>query len=253
MVSEGRARGGVLQIQAASRVATGSGRGRGRWCSSARDNLAARERFAFDELVAHPGEGRRFEQSVTVGLAEGRRAVASASDALARWLRDVALADVVDAGLGEAALWVVRRTRLSVTRFRASSETATVSTFCSGVGRMWAQRRTTVASSGGGLVEAVALRVHLDPASCGRSRSRRASSRSTARRPRGARSRRGCAIRGRPRTPDRGRGTSAVPSSMSPTTSTTPPTGRCWRTSCWQAPSLSDRRRAGVPLAGPAR
>jgi acyl-ACP thioesterase len=30
---------------------------------------------------------------------------------------------------------------------------------------MWAQRRTTVATSGGNLVEAVALWVHLDPAS----------------------------------------------------------------------------------------
>ncbi len=120
---------------------------------------------AFDELVAHPGAGRRFERPVTVGLADTAPSGRVRLDALARWLQDVALADVVDAGLGETALWVVRRTRLAVTRFPRFGETATVSTFCSGIGRMWAQRRTTVTTAGGALVEAVALWVHLDPAS----------------------------------------------------------------------------------------
>jgi acyl-ACP thioesterase len=120
---------------------------------------------AFDEIVAFPGVGRRFEQSVTAGLADAAPSGRVRLDAIARWLQDAALADVVDAGLGEAALWVVRRTRLAVTRFPRLSESATVSTFCSGVGRMWAQRRTTVATPGGARVEAVALWVHLDPAS----------------------------------------------------------------------------------------
>jgi acyl-ACP thioesterase len=119
----------------------------------------------FDELVVHPGVGRRFEQSLAVGLADAAPSGRVRLDALARWLQDVALADVVDAGLGEAALWVVRRTRLAVTRFPRFGETATVATFCSATGRMWAQRRTSVVTSGGGLVEAVALWVHLDPAS----------------------------------------------------------------------------------------
>ncbi|HWI71184.1 MAG TPA: acyl-ACP thioesterase domain-containing protein [Baekduia sp.] len=84
-------------------------------------------------------------------------------DALARWLQDAALNDVVDAGLGETALWVVRRARIAVTRFPRFGETATVRTWSSGTGRMWAQRRTAVTTPGGGLVEAVALWVHLDP------------------------------------------------------------------------------------------
>jgi acyl-ACP thioesterase len=119
----------------------------------------------FDELVAHPGAGRRFERPVTVGLADTAPSGRVRLDTLACWLQDVALADVVDAGLGEAALWVVRRTRLAVTRFPRFGETATVSTFCSGVGRMWAQRRTTATTPAGAVVEAVALWVHLDPAS----------------------------------------------------------------------------------------
>jgi acyl-ACP thioesterase len=119
----------------------------------------------FDEIVAHPGVGRRFQRSLDAGLADAAPGGRVRLDALARWLQDVALADVLDAGLGEAALWVVRRTRLAVARFPRFGETATVSTFCSATGRMWAQRRTTVETSGGGLVEAVALWVHLDPAS----------------------------------------------------------------------------------------
>jgi acyl-ACP thioesterase len=118
---------------------------------------------AFDELVAHPGVGRRFEQDVAPGLADAAPGGRVRLDALARWLQDAALADVVDAGLGETAVWVVRRARIAVARFPRFGEPATVRTWSSGVGRAWAQRRTTIATAAGGLVEAVALWVHLDP------------------------------------------------------------------------------------------
>jgi acyl-ACP thioesterase len=118
---------------------------------------------AFDELVAHPGPGRLFQETVIGGLADAAPSGRVRLDALARWLQDAALDDVVDAGLGETALWVVRRTRIAVARFPRFGETATVRTWSSGVGRMWAQRRTTVSTDGGGAVEAVALWVHLDP------------------------------------------------------------------------------------------
>lgn len=86
-------------------------------------------------------------------------------DALARWLQDVAFSDVEDAGVERAANWVLRRTRLHVLRFPQFGERFEVRTFCSGIGRMWAERRTTVVPADGGepLVEAVALWVHLDP------------------------------------------------------------------------------------------
>ncbi|HWH93855.1 MAG TPA: acyl-ACP thioesterase domain-containing protein [Baekduia sp.] len=118
---------------------------------------------AFDELVAHPGVGRRFQRAVMAGLADAAPGGRVRLDALARWLQDAALEDVVDAGLGETALWVVRRTRLAVTRFPRFGEAATVRTWASGVGRMWAQRRTTITTAEGGRIEAVALWVHLDP------------------------------------------------------------------------------------------
>ena len=88
-------------------------------------------------------------------------------DALACWLQDVAYADVEDAGLARSAVWVVRRTRMRVNRFPRFGERFECTTFCSGLGRMWAERRTDVinADSGEPDVQAVSLWVHLDVAS----------------------------------------------------------------------------------------
>jgi acyl-ACP thioesterase len=119
----------------------------------------------FDELLDHPGVGRVFERALFPGLGDAAPGGRVRLDALARWLQDVALADVVDAGLGETALWVVRRARIAVRRFPRFGEEATAQTWSSGVGRMWAQRRSTITTTAGGHVEAVALWVHLDPVS----------------------------------------------------------------------------------------
>jgi len=119
----------------------------------------------FDEIVPVPDGGRVYEHTVRPGLADAAPGGRVRLDALARWLQDVAHADVSDAGVGDRAVWVVRRARMQVARFPRFGEAATVSTFASGLGRMWAQRRTRVTTSAGALVEAVALWVHLDPAS----------------------------------------------------------------------------------------
>ncbi len=86
---------------------------------------------------------------------------------MARWLQDIAYADVVDAGLAGRAVWVVRRTRIRVRRFPHFGETFRLATFCSGLGRMWAERRTSITAAGEAEsdIEAVSLWVHLDPAS----------------------------------------------------------------------------------------
>lgn len=118
---------------------------------------------AFDELLPHPGAGRAFEQTTIAGLADAAPGGRVRFDALARWLQDAALNDVVDAGMGGVALWVVRRSRLRVTRFPRFGDVATIRTWSSGTGRMWAQRRTTIAVAGESLVDAVALWVHLEP------------------------------------------------------------------------------------------
>jgi acyl-ACP thioesterase len=88
-------------------------------------------------------------------------------DALACWLQDVAYGDVQDAGLEDAAVWVVRRTRIRVNRFPRFGESFQLTTFCSGIGRMWAERRTDIVTQEAAdgavpVVEAVSLWVHLD-------------------------------------------------------------------------------------------
>jgi acyl-ACP thioesterase len=70
---------------------------------------------------------------------------------------------VLDAGL-EDGLWVVRRTRLEVTRLPALGERVRLRTWCSGIGQRTAQRSTTVTGDRGAAIAAVAVWVHLDPA-----------------------------------------------------------------------------------------
>ena len=119
------------------------------------------------ELVAPSRGGRVFERLVRPGFADCAPSGRVRLDGIARWLQDVAYADVEDAGLADKAVWVVRRTRMKVERFPRFGEELELATFCSGMGRMWAERRTTITRVGSGHshVEAVALWVHLDPES----------------------------------------------------------------------------------------
>jgi acyl-ACP thioesterase len=121
----------------------------------------------FTELVPPPQRGRVFTQSQRPGLGDCAPSGRVRLDALARWLQDVAYFDVEDAGLADTAVWVVRRTRIRVSRFPRFGERHRLLTFCSGMGKMWAERRTSVvlADSGQSDVEAVSLWVHLDPGS----------------------------------------------------------------------------------------
>jgi acyl-ACP thioesterase len=117
-------------------------------------------------MIALPDHGRVFERTIRAGLADCAPSGRARLDAFARWLQDIAYADVEDAGLEDVAVWVVRRTRLRVERFPRFSEHLVVRTFCSGIGRMWAERRTTIARAGEPVdVDAVSLWVHLDPVS----------------------------------------------------------------------------------------
>jgi acyl-ACP thioesterase len=119
------------------------------------------------EFVARPGRGRVFTEAARPGLADCAPSGRVRLDSLARFTQDIASADALEAGLFETARWVVRRTRMRVTRFPRFEERLELATFCSGLGRMWAERRTTIAGVGeqGGEVEVVSLWVHLDPAS----------------------------------------------------------------------------------------
>jgi acyl-ACP thioesterase len=114
-------------------------------------------------LSPAPSDGRVFTDVARAGLGDVAPSGRVRLDAIARWLQDAAFADLVDSGLPDDGVWVVRRLRIRVERFPHFREAAEVDTWCSGTGSLWAERRSTVRGADGGLIEAVALWVHLDP------------------------------------------------------------------------------------------
>ena len=118
------------------------------------------------DLVAAPERGRVFiEPPLRPGLADCTPTGRVRLDALARFVQDIAYADADDVGLSQNSAWVVRRTRMRVARFPRFGERLELATFCSGIGRMWAERRTSISGDGAGEAEIVSLWVHLDPIS----------------------------------------------------------------------------------------
>ncbi|HWE34397.1 MAG TPA: acyl-ACP thioesterase domain-containing protein [Solirubrobacteraceae bacterium] len=119
------------------------------------------------EMIPPPPGGRIFSQPARAGLGDCAPSGRARLDSLARWMQDVAYADVEDAGVADHAVWVVRRSRIKVTRFPRFGDRLALRTFCSGTGRAWAERRTTIEIEGDGdgepAVESVGLWVHLDP------------------------------------------------------------------------------------------
>lgn len=117
-------------------------------------------------MVPVPGSGRVFGLVMRPGLAECAPDGRMRLDAIARWLQDIAWADIEDAGVADHAFWILRRTRIRVNRFPLINAPQMVRTFCSGVGRLVAERRTVIGPAGDPDrpdVEAAALWVHLDP------------------------------------------------------------------------------------------
>jgi acyl-ACP thioesterase len=113
------------------------------------------------ELVGFPG-GRSYDRAMRPGIADADARGRCRLDAVARWLQDVAYADLVDAGFEGRGAWIVRRTRMRVEAFPQFGEDLALSTFCSGIGRFSAERRTSITGAGA-RVETVALWILLDP------------------------------------------------------------------------------------------
>ena len=116
-------------------------------------------------LVARPDDVRHFGHERRAGVAEVTPSGRVRLDSIARWVQDVAWADVEDAGLRELTLWLVRRTRIRVNRFPRLDDRYVLTTYVTGVGRMWAERRTDVVARGADTpdVEVACIWVHIDP------------------------------------------------------------------------------------------
>ena len=113
-----------------------------------------------DEFVSVPPLGRRFSVERTVRLRDVTPAGRLRLDALADYLQDVASDDVDDAGLVGA--WVLRRLVLALGDLPMLRDQVELTTFCSGYGSRFAERRTTLRVAGRVAAEAVALWVYVD-------------------------------------------------------------------------------------------
>ena len=112
-----------------------------------------------------PGSGRAHRHRRRVNLADGSPRGRVRLDALARMLQDVSDEDTTDAGVPPDEPWVVRRVDMGVREFPRFRSTVEVSTWCSGIGGRWAERRVRIEGvDGPGLVDAAVLWVHLDAA-----------------------------------------------------------------------------------------
>ena len=111
-----------------------------------------------------PGPRTRvFERSRLVRLGDANEHGRLRLDALARHLQDVATDDSADSGMSEEPIyWVVRRAAFAIERWPRYLERITYSTFCTGAGPRWAERRTSARGSAGGRLEAAVLWAAVD-------------------------------------------------------------------------------------------
>lgn len=108
-------------------------------------------------------EGRVVHVTRTVGLGDVRPDTTVRLDALARIVADIADADASTAPIPGMGIWILRRLSLRVVRTPRFRAEIYASTWCSGVGPRWAERRTQLRVADVLCVEAAALWVHTDP------------------------------------------------------------------------------------------
>jgi len=118
------------------------------------------------EFVAPSKVGRSFSGAFPVRLGDADSTGVVRLDGIARFLQDVATDDWDDTGIEASDTWVVRRTAIRVApggRWPRYKECLTLTTWCSGYGAAWAERRTDISVGGSLLLEAAALWVPVDP------------------------------------------------------------------------------------------
>ncbi|MGQ0830888.1 MAG: acyl-[acyl-carrier-protein] thioesterase [Microthrixaceae bacterium] len=118
-----------------------------------------------DALVPRPDRGRIFQEARRVRLGDVSPGGRLRLDAATRFLQDLSADDTADAALPDAESWVVRKTVMEVHAFPRYLEPLELTTWCSGTGSHWAERRISIAGGSGGAIEAATTWVHVDQAS----------------------------------------------------------------------------------------
>ena len=114
------------------------------------------------ELFGIPRIGRTFASTRSVRLGDVDTAGRLRLDATARYLQDVATDDASDADLDGRFGWVVRRTMMDIDVVPRLDEVMTITTYCTGFGRSWAERSTFIDGESGGSIRTVSVWVQVD-------------------------------------------------------------------------------------------
>jgi len=107
--------------------------------------------------------GRVVSITRTVGLGDVRTDATARLDTLACIIQDVADADAASAPIDGMGVWILRALALRIDRQPGLRDEIVARTWCSGIGRQWAERRTQLDVAGVRCVDATALWVHTDP------------------------------------------------------------------------------------------
>ena len=125
--------------------------------------MSAASQPELEPLIKRTEAGRVFETQRTVSIDDANAAGRMEMDAIANFLQDAGNDDTDDAGFAALGLaWVARRMTIDVHRFPKSRDQLKITTWCSGTGRRWAERRTTFTTESGGHIEAAAIWIHVD-------------------------------------------------------------------------------------------
>ncbi len=114
------------------------------------------------QITEFPSTGRVHKTARRMRLADVDPTGRCRLDSLARHLQDIARDDSAASGLGDAMNWVVRRTMIEVRTAPRFQEWVELSTWCSGHGGRWAERRTSLVGDLGASVEAVTVWIFVD-------------------------------------------------------------------------------------------
>jgi acyl-ACP thioesterase len=114
-------------------------------------------------LAAAVEAGRRFVGERKIRLGDVDVSGRLRFDALTRYTQDVSDDDTTDAGLGSELGWVVRSTVVDQLVPARLAERLRFVTFCSGVGRSWAERRLSISGQWGARYEVATLWICIDP------------------------------------------------------------------------------------------
>jgi acyl-ACP thioesterase len=114
------------------------------------------------EMVPVPSVGRLYVRERSVRLGDVNPSGVQRLDSVARFVQDIATADAMEALDGSAFAYVLRKLSIGIERSALLGERLTLTTFCGGTARGWAERRTSIRGERGAVVETSAVWVPID-------------------------------------------------------------------------------------------